>query len=134
MRENTYKTHQKILGAIFIAYSAINLIGGIALLATFNIVNIFVDEPEVIQVVAIFSRFIGSILLLTAIPGIIAGIGYLQTKKWSKNIGLIVGIVYLLFIPIGTVIGIYTIWLSSQTVIEEKQPRYATDLIKESKV
>ena len=133
MRENTYKTHQKILGAIFIAYSAINLIGGIALLATFNIVSIFVDEPEVIQVVAIFSRFIGSILLVTSIPGIIAGIGYLQCKKWSKNIGLIVGIVYLLFIPIGTVIGIYTIWLSSQTVIEEKQPRYATDLIKETK-
>jgi len=132
MRENTYKTHQKILGAIFIAYGVINLIGGITLLATLNIVNIFVDEPEVIQVVAIFSRLIGSILLVTSIPAIVAGIGYIQGKTWSKNLGLVVGIIYLLFIPIGTVIGIYTIWLSSQPVIKEKQPVYATDLLKNS--
>jgi Na+-driven multidrug efflux pump len=130
MRENTYKTHQKILGAIFIAYGVINLIGGITLLATLNIVNIFVDEPEVIQIVAIFSRLLGGILVATSIPAIIAGIGYLQERKWSKNIGLVIGIIYLLFIPIGTVIGIYSIWLSSQPVIKEKQPVYATDLLK----
>jgi len=130
MRENTYKTHQKILGAIFIAYGVINLIGGITLLATLNIVNIFVDEPEVLQIVAIFSRLIGGILVVTSIPAIIAGIGSLQEKYWSRNLCLVVGIIYLLFIPIGTVIGIYTIWLNSQTVIKEKQPVYATDLIK----
>jgi Na+-driven multidrug efflux pump len=130
MRENTYKTHQKILGAIFIAYGVINLVGGITLLVTVNIVNIFVDEPEVIQVVAIFSRLIGGILVLTSIPAIITGIGSLQEKNWSRNLGLVVGIIYLLFIPIGTVIGIYTIWLNSQTVIKDKQPVYATDLVK----
>lgn len=130
MRENTYKTHQKILGAIFISYGVINLIGGITLLATLNIVNIFVDEPEVVQIVAIFSRLIGGILVATSIPAIIAGIGSLQEKNWSRNLGLVTGIIYLLFIPIGTVIGIYSIWLSSQTVIKEKQPVYATDLVK----
>jgi len=131
MRENTFKTHQKILGAIFIAYGAINLIGGITLLAAMNVVSIYVDEWEVIQVVTIFSRLIGGILLATSIPAIIAGIGYLQEKNWSKNLGLVIGIIYLLFIPIGTIIGIYTIWLSAQTVIKEKQPVYATDLVKE---
>ncbi len=130
MRENTYKTHQKILGAIFIAYGVINLIGGITLLATMNIVDIFVDEPEVIQVVAIFSRLIGGLLVASSIPAIIAGIGSLQEKNWSRNLSLVVGIIYLLFIPIGTLIGIYTIWLTSQTVIKEKQPVYATDLVK----
>jgi hypothetical protein len=132
MRENTYKTHQKILGAIFIAYGVINLLGGIALLATLNVVNLFVDEPEVIQVVAVFSRLLGGILVATSIPAIVTGIGSLQEKKWSKNLGLVVGIIYLLFIPIGTVIGIYTIWLNSQTVIREKQPVYATDLVKKA--
>ena len=130
MRENTYKTHQKILGAIFIAYGVINLVGGITLLITVNIVNIFVDEPEVIEVGAIFSRLIGGILVATSIPAIIAGIGSLQEKNWSRNLGLVVGIIYLLYIPIGTVIGIYTIWLNSQTVIKDKQPVYATDLVK----
>jgi hypothetical protein len=133
MRESTYKTHQKILGAIFIAYGVINLIGGITLLATLNIVNIFVHEPEVIQIVAIFSQLLGWILVTTSIPAVIAGIGFLQERKWSQNLGLVVGIIYLLFIPIGTVIGIYTIWLSSQTVIREKKPVLATDLVKNAK-
>ena len=132
MRENTYKTHQKILGALLVAYGALNFTGGIALLASINIVNIFVDEMEVIQVVTIFSRLIGGILLATAIPAIIAGIGCIQEKEWSKILSLIIGIIYLLFFPVGTIIGLYAIWLNAQTVIKEKEPRYATDLVKES--
>ncbi len=130
MREQTYRTHQKILGAIFIAYGAINLLGGITLLAAGNIVSIVVDDMEVVQLVTIMSRFLGSTLLITSIPGVIAGIGYIQEKDWARNLGLIMGIVYLLFIPVGTIIGIYTIWLSSQRVIREKEPVYASDLVK----
>ena len=129
MREHTFRTHQKIIGAIFIAYGAINLLGGIIMLAAGNIVSVVVDEMEVVQLVTIFSRLLGSTLVITSVPGIIAGIGYIQEKDWARNIGLIMGIVYLIFIPIGTVIGIYTIWLSSQRVIKEKEPVYASDLV-----
>ena len=130
MRENTYKTHQKILGAILIAYGAINFTGGIALLAALNIVEIFVHEDEVIQLVAIFSRLIGGILLILSIPAIIAGIGYIHEKDWSKSLGLVVGIVYLLLFPIGTIIGIYSIWLNAQDIIKDKEPVFAEDLVK----
>jgi Na+-driven multidrug efflux pump len=131
MKEHIYKTHLKILGAIFIAFGVINLMGGVTMLAAINVVQIFVDEPEVVDVVAIFSRLFGFILVVCSIPGIIAGIGYIQNRNWSKNLGLVMGIIYLLFIPVGTVIGIYTIWLSSQSVIKEKQPVYASDLVKQ---
>ena len=130
MRETTYHTHQKILGALFIAYGALNFTGGVALLASINIVNIFVDEMEVIQLVTFFSRLLGGVLVLTAIPAIVAGIGFLQEKDWAKVLALIVGIVYLLFFPIGTIIGIYAIWLNAQTIIKEKEPVYAADLLK----
>ncbi|MBR9999364.1 MAG: hypothetical protein KFF73_10355 [Cyclobacteriaceae bacterium] len=131
MKEHIYKTHLKILGAIFIAFGVINLMAGITFLAAVNIVNIFIDEAEVIQAVSIFSRLIGGILVVSSVPGIIAGIGYIQERNWSKNLGLVMGIIYLLFIPVGTIIGIYTIWLSSQAVIKEKQPVYASDLVKQ---
>jgi hypothetical protein len=131
MRENTYRTHQKIIGALFVAYGALNLTAAIALLASINVVNIFVDEIEIIQLVTVFSRLIGGALLIVSVPAIIAGIGFLQEKEWSKILGLIVGIMFLLFFPIGTIIGIYAIWLNAQTVIKEKEPRYASDLIKE---
>ena len=129
MRENTFRTHQKRLGALLIAYGALNFTGGIALLASINIVNIFVDEVDVIHLVTVFGGLIGGILLATSIPAIIAGIGFIQEKDWSKVLGLIVGIIYLLFFPIGTLIGLYSIWLNAQTVIKEKEPVYATDLL-----
>jgi len=131
MRENTYHTHQKIIGALYVAYGALNFTAAVALLASINVVNIFVDEIEVIQLVTVFSRLIGSALLIVSIPAIIAGIGFLQEKDWAKVLSLIVGIIFLLFFPIGTIIGIYAIWLNAQTVIKDKEPRYATDLIKE---
>ena len=132
MRENTYRTHQKILGAVFVAYGALNFTGGIALLASINVVNIFVDEVEVIELVTFVSSFVGGALLLTSIPGIIAGVGCIQEKDWSKIMSLIMGIIYLLFFPIGTLIGIYSIFLNAQTVIKEKEPRIATDIVKEA--
>ena len=132
MRESTYRTHQKILGAILVAYGALNFTAGVALLASINVVNIFVDEVDIVQLVTLFSRVIGGILLLTSIPAIVGGIGLIQEKDWSKFLGLIVGIIYLLLFPIGTLIGIYSIWLNAQTVIKEKEPRYATDLVKEN--
>jgi hypothetical protein len=131
MRENTYRTHQKIVGALLVAYGALNFTGGIALFASINVVSIFVDEMDVIQLVTMFGRLIGGILLLTSIPTIIAGIGFIQEKEWAKVLALIVGIVLLFFFPIGTLIGLYTIWLNAQTVIKEKEPRYASDLIKQ---
>ena len=132
MRENTYRTHQKILGAVLVAYGALNFTGGIALLASINVVNIFVDEIEVIELVTFVSGFIGGALLLTAIPAIIAGVGCIQEKEWSKILSLIMGVIYLLFFPVGTLIGIYSIWLNAQTIIKEKEPRFATDLVKET--
>ena len=130
MRQNTYNTHQKILGSVLIAYGAINFTGGLILLAAINVVQIFVHEMDVVQLVTLFSRLIGIILLVVSIPAIVAGIGQLTSKEWSKNLSLIVGILYLLFFPIGTVIGIYSIWLNSQQIVREKEPMYATDLVK----
>ena len=113
-----------------IAYGAINFTGGLILLAALNVVQIFVDEIEVIQLVAIFSRLLGTILLVVSVPAIVAGIGLLTSKIWAKTLSLIIGIIYLLFFPIGTIIGIYSIWLNSQQVIKEKEPLYANDLVK----
>ena len=48
---------------------------------------------------------------MLAIPGIIAGVGLLQRKSWSRVLTLIVGAIGLLDIPVGTALGIYTFWV-----------------------
>ncbi|MFC2124289.1 hypothetical protein ACFLU5_05720 [Bacteroidota bacterium] len=129
MYENRLTTHFKILGALLVAYSALQLVGGVILLNVFNIVDIFIDEREVLSVVKIITRSVGIMILLVAIPGMIAGIGLLTDKIWARTFSLIVGIIYLIYIPIGTIIGIYSIWVNSQKPMKEKEPIYATDLV-----
>ncbi len=130
MRENTYKTHQKILGSVMIAYSAMNIFGAISLLAALNFINIFVNEADIAGFVNLVSHIVGFALLVVSVPALIGGIGLLTEKEWSKSLVMVCGVIYLVFIPVGTIIGIYSIWLSSQNVIHEKQPVLATDLVK----
>ena len=129
MLESRLSVHFKILGALLVAYSAMQFIGGIVLFTIFNIVEIFVDEQDVVTLVQLFTRTVAILILIVAIPGIIAGIGLLLDRIWARKFSLIVGIIYLLFIPIGTIIGIYSVWVNSQKPIKENEPRYATDLI-----
>ena len=132
MKEYTYKTHQKILGAILIAYSAMNIFGAVTVLTAFSFIITFVHEPDIIPFMAVMSRIIGISLLVVSLLALIGGIGMLTEKEWSKNLSLIAGILYLIFIPVGTIIGIYAIWFNSQRIIHEKDPVYATDLVKHS--
>lgn len=130
MKENNYRTHQKILGAVVIAYSAMNIFGGLSIIAAMSFVHTFLDEPDLVDLVLLFSRMIGYALLIVSIPALVAGVGLLKEQDWAKPFSLVIGIIYLLFFPVGTMIGIYSIWLSTQPIIKEKAPVLATDLLK----
>ena len=51
------------------------------------------------------------VTLITAVPGIISGIGLILRKRRSKLVALISNAVSLLVIPLGTALGVYTFWV-----------------------
>lgn len=54
---------------------------------------------------------IGSITLLKAAAGFFAGWGLLQRESWARILALVVGFLALLNVPLGTALGIYTLWV-----------------------
>ena len=56
------------------------------------------------------------LFLLTpiSVAGIIGGIGLLKRRSWARILLLIVSVLQLLDIPLGTALGIYTIWVLIQ--------------------
>ena len=50
-------------------------------------------------------------LVLTSLPGLIAGIGLLKSRSWARILGIVVAILNLIHIPIGTAVGIYALWV-----------------------
>ncbi|MFZ5519107.1 MAG: hypothetical protein ACOY90_20915 [Candidatus Zhuqueibacterota bacterium] len=57
---------------------------------------------------------IASFLVLTAIPGIIGGIGLLKRKSWARILILIVAAIDLLDFPLGTALSVYSFWVLLQ--------------------
>jgi zinc-ribbon domain len=54
---------------------------------------------------------IGSIFLLIAVASICVGWGLMTRESWARVVAIIVGALVILHFPLGTLLGIYTLWV-----------------------
>jgi hypothetical protein len=50
-------------------------------------------------------------LLIVSLPGLITGFGLLSYKPWARIVGIVLAVLQLLHFPLGTVFGIYALWV-----------------------
>lgn len=51
------------------------------------------------------------LMLILAIPAILIGIGLLSFRPWARSVGTVVAILELLNFPLGTLLGVYALWV-----------------------
>jgi hypothetical protein len=56
-------------------------------------------------------RVVGGFLMLKGVIGIIAGWGLMDRQPWARIPAIILGFLSLLHFPIGTALGVYTLWV-----------------------
>ena len=66
--------------------------------------------PEVPPFVPVLIRVASLFLLAAGAVGLVAGWGLLTRQPWARMLAIVLGIINLLEIPVGTAIGIYTLW------------------------
>ena len=103
--------HVTILGILYIAVSALGVLSAIIVYMVLIGAGIISAEPEALQILATVGSAVAFVIVIIAIPGIIGGIGLLNHYPWARILVLILGILNLIKIPIGTALGIYTIWV-----------------------
>jgi hypothetical protein len=111
------ETHVKVLGALQIAFGSLSLLGAIVLTFVFmggvGAMGISGD-PDAMRAVPLVG-FLGStivvFLVVMSLPGIITGIGLLRLRPWARIIGIVLSILSLMAIPLGTLVGIYGLWV-----------------------
>lgn len=115
MEENKMKKHVSIAAILQIVFGTLNIIGALVIAFTFGFVDQFVDDATALKVLDIVS--IPLITMLAVIGGamVIGGIGLLSCKNWARVLTLIMAALGLLNIPIGTLKGVYIIWVLVQT-------------------
>jgi hypothetical protein len=105
--------HVRLLGILWIAYSAFHVVGGLGLMVVAN--TLFAQRaqsmgahfPSFLQPLA---TVIGLLLLAKALAGFAAGWGLLQRQPWARILALVIAFLSLFQVPLGTALGIYTLW------------------------
>jgi hypothetical protein len=116
-RRNRVQEHVRLVGILWMAYSALLVLGGVAVWIVAH--TIFGGAfhppggppPEVTAWLRPLLTFVSGMILVKAAAGFIAGWGLIQREPWARIVALIVGFLSLFNVPLGTAIGIYTLWV-----------------------
>ena len=112
--------HINVIAAIRIGFSILGLLIGGVIFTLLYFVGDFVDDREAETILTIVANVLMVLIVLLSIPGIIAGIGLFKRKEWARILTLILSVLDLFNIPIGTAIGVYSIWaLVHPEVVEQ---------------
>jgi hypothetical protein len=109
------KKHVTFVAALHIGFSIIGIFGAFALFFIFRFAGSFVEDVDVANYVLHFiGIFLPFVIISVSIFGLLGGIGLLGYRKWARIIILIVSAADCVNIPLGTLVGIYSIWTLMQ--------------------
>lgn len=125
---NAIDQHKKVLGIIYIVTASLSILIMLLVSAFVGTLFQFVidkaveeDADTILQAVKTFvTALVWVITIFVSIPSIIAGIGLLNKQRWALTLALILGCLKLLSFPIGTAIGVYSIWVYTENSRLEK--------------
>lgn len=114
MEENRMEKHVTIVASLQIGFSALGILAAIIVFVVLRNVWAVVNDYEAERVLHIVAAWVPLFLIVISLPGLIGGIGLFLRQGWARILTLIVAAFGLLNIPIGTALGIYTIWVLVQ--------------------
>ena len=101
-----------LLGSFHIATSIIYILTAAGIIAVLYWTGTFSEtEMGYLSVNTMVFVVIAASLVIIALPGILGGIGLIKNRQWSHLLSLIMGCLNLINFPLGTALGVYTIWV-----------------------
>ncbi len=104
------KDHIKIIAWIYIVLGVLGIFGALVAFAIIVGGGLISGDETAIRITAIVASAIAGLTVLVSAPGIGAGIGLLGYKAWARILAIILALLNLPGFPIGTLLGIYTLW------------------------
>jgi Na+-driven multidrug efflux pump len=106
------ENHVKAVGIIHIAFSVLGILMALVFFVIMNLVAKMPDvEEEAVRILQTIAMVIPWFAIFFSLPGAVGGIGLLKSQGWARILVLILSFLGLLNFPIGTAVGIYSIWV-----------------------
>jgi hypothetical protein len=106
--------HLNVVAALQIGFGIFWIVAGGILLFVLSLLGGLIDDKDARFILPLIGQIIAGFLFLISIPGVIAGIGLVKRKEWGRILTLILSVIGLMNFPVGTAVGIYSIWVLVQ--------------------
>jgi hypothetical protein len=121
--------HVRLLAIFWFAYAAFEAIGGLVLLVLAH--TLFPRLAEIAPMrgpqgafLHVLFTVLGIFVLAKAAAGVFAAWGLLEREPWGRILALVLVFLALLNVPLGTALGVYTLWVLLPAESEAEYARY----------
>ena len=109
------KKHVTVVGAIHIGFGILGLVGAVAAFFVFTfLIGVVGNEDVPVMLFSILRICVPVLIGFMSTLGLIGGIGLLGFNSWARYLIIVIAALGCLNIPIGTLKGVYSIWVLLQ--------------------
>ena len=121
MNQRQLQLHVPVVGWLLIVGHAIFVLVGVFVFLLLTGIGVAMGEREAMtmMILTTVGTAVGLLLVVLGIPGLVAGAGLLARKSWARVLAIVIGILGLVNFPIGTAIGVYTLFVLMQDAATE---------------
>ena len=108
------KDHVKLVAVLRIASSALGLLAALIVFVAVVGGGLISGDAEAIRITSLVGTVVAGFVGLLSLPGLLAGVGLLRHWAWARWLTVALAVLDLGAVPIGTIFGIYAIWVLLQ--------------------
>ncbi len=112
--------HINVVAALHIGLSILGILLAVFIYVLFYFIGDIANDNDAQFVLSLIAKILVVFMVVLSLPGIIAGIGLFRRKEWARILTLIISVLDLVNFPIGTAVGVYSIWALVQPEVVEQ--------------
>ncbi len=112
--------HITLVAVLHIAWSLLLLVAGCVVFVLSGAGGLLAGEDELAYVAVAVATLATTLLFITAAAGLVGAYGLLKRRSWGRFTLMVLSAVWLIKIPVGTAMGIYSFYVLTRVEIVEE--------------
>ncbi len=108
------KQHVTVVAALNIGLGALGIVVAVIAFVFLAGIGILSGDRDAMPILTFIATVAGGFLFVISVPDVIGGIGLIKRRSWARIMVLILSVLKLINFPLGTIVGVYSIWVLMQ--------------------
>lgn len=101
--------HRTVAASLYLGFGVLGVLAAAILFIAVAGGGLITGDAFVIAVTGTVATVLALVLLVFALPGLLGGAAVLRGASWGRPLLLIAAAMSVIFVPVGTILGIYTL-------------------------